>query len=152
MSTKVADSAVSELEAFFLTRTGWQTWTPTVVQNVAVAVTVTYARYVVLAQTVIVQVRLVVTGAGTAGNDVRIQGIPSAIAPNRVDGSTAVAVCGTAVVFDTGTAFYQGALVAVGANDLRITCHNQTNRLGATPNFALANGDVISFQGAWERA
>ncbi|MCL4295705.1 MAG: hypothetical protein KJ077_08255 [Anaerolineae bacterium] len=130
----------------------WQTWTPTVVQSGSVTVTVTYARYTVIGKTVLTQVRLAVTGSGTAGNEVRIQGIPAAIAPNRVDGSTAVAVCGTAVVYDNGTAFYQGALVAVGANDLRIICHGEGNRLGADPNFGLASGDVISFQGLWERA
>lgn len=151
MTALVNTEQINELSAFFLTRDPWRTWTPTVTQSGSVTVTVTYARYVVLAQTVIVQARLAVTGSGTGGNDIVIAGIPAAIAPANYDAGSGVAVVGTAVVLDNGTGFYQGALVAVGANDLRIQCHGETDRLGTGPSFALASGDAISFQGCWER-
>lgn len=127
----------------------WTNWTPTVTQSGSVTVTVTYARYFTDGKLVHLIASLAVTGTGTANNAIVIAGIPSAIAP----ANTGFAVCGTIDIQDSGTAQYIGVLIAVGANDLRGTAHNAGGTyIGAGPNFALANGDIISFQATYERA
>lgn len=146
MSTKIADSTISELEAFFLTRDGWQDWTPTVDQGGAVAVTVTFARYAVLGDTVHIRGELAVTGAGTGGNNIIIGGLPGALSPAYVTGDV-----GTFRVLDAGTAHYVGVLIIASATTFFGRAHNNGSPIGTTPSFALAAGDVIYFQGAWER-
>jgi len=126
----------------------WVDWTPTVTQGVAVTVTVTYARYVVMDNTVIMVARLGVTSAGTGGSNIVIAGLPTAI---QVANTDALGVIGTGVISDTGVATYQGALIAAGANDLRVIAHNTSAYIGTSPSFALASEDVISFQAAYER-
>lgn len=148
MSTKLGDSFVNEQEVNFLTRDSWQNWTPTVTQGVAVGITVDYARYVVLANTVIVQARLAITSAGTAGNAIVIGGIPAAVAPVR--GGTFLDVIGTMIVQDTGTAYYHGGLVSSGVTNWVAMAHNGA-QIGVAPNFALANGDYIGIQATYER-
>lgn len=139
----------SSLETYLIKNDAWITFIPTVTQLGAITLTVTFARYIVLADTVVVQVRLAITSAGTAGNAIVIAGFPAPILPTNTVASEHVV--GTAVVQNTGTIFYQGALVYVGVNDFRIQAHNETGVVGITPSFALASGDFIGFQGTWER-
>lgn len=146
MSTKVADSFVSEQTALFLQRDGWQNWTPTVSQGGAVAATVNFARYEVKGQTVRVRGQLAVTGAGVAGNAVTIGGLPGALSPVQAGG-----IVGVIDILDAGTAQYAGVLFVASATTFVGQAHNLTGRIGVTPNFALANGDFIYFQGEWER-
>ncbi len=119
-----------------------ETWTPVVVQSSIVSATVTEAKYILLGGFALVIVHLAVTGSGTAGNVISIGGQPTAIRP--VVTGNAVHI-GSATVNDNGTALYTGSLVAVTAIDWRIAAHNQVNYVGATPSFALANTDNISF-------
>ena len=128
-------------------RPRWVDWTPTVDQNGAVAVTVTLARYMILGDLAVVQAYLAVTGAGNAGTAISIQGQPTAIQ----SANNAVHI-GVGRVDDTGTASYVGALYATGATDWRIRAHLETANIGADPSFALANGDYIWLQAAYERA
>jgi len=150
MSTQLADSFLNEQTAHFLTRDPWQDWTPTVTQDVAVTVTVIYARYIVISQGVIVQARLSVTGSGTAGNAVVIAGIPSPIAAKNPNTYTIIG--GGFVVNTTASVHYHGALMANGANDWRIITDGSNGFLGVNPSFALASGHQISLQAAYERA
>lgn len=149
MSDLYDSQKINELSAFFLTTHPWQTWTPTVTQSGAVTVTVTYAKYIALAQTVILRAYLSVTGAGTAGNAIVIGGLPSPLAPAHTG---TISVIGTGQIQDTGTAQYVGSLVAVGAADLRIMTDGNSTYAGVTPSFALASGDIISFMASYERA
>jgi hypothetical protein len=126
----------------------WMDWTPTVDQGGAVAANVSWARYAVSGNTVHLWVELAITGAGVAGNAVSVSGIPAAIQPSQ---ASVTAVVGVGEVLDTGTAYYVGALVANGADDLRIIAHNLGGFVGVTPNFALANGDAIGFHATYER-
>lgn len=128
----------------------WADWTPTVDQNGAVAVTTTFARYTTINGVVIMQIRLAVTGAGDAGNDIIIAGIPAAIRPTNPASSTHT--IGTANIREDGVAHHIGALIAVGANDLRIMADGNASFVGTVPNFALNNGDDLGFMAAYERA
>lgn len=150
MSTKVADSAVSELGTFFLTRDAWQPWQPTITQLASgIGRTINYARYAILAQTVIIQVRMTLTGTGTANNAIIITNQPTVIQPANVG---IAATIGVATIFDSGVGYYAGSLLAIGAADFRIVAHGQANYVGITPNFGLAANDIISFQAVYERA
>ncbi len=149
IATERPDELNEIMQSDFLTNHAWVTFAPTVTQSGAVSLTVTFARYIVLANTVIVQARLAITGAGTGNNAIVIAGLPTAILPGNTVASEHVV--GTGLVNDVGTLFYQGALVYVGVNDFRMQAHGVTGVIGITPNFALANGDFIGFQGSWER-
>lgn len=48
---------VNELTTYFLTRDAWRDWTPTVEQSSPVTVTVANARYIVMGNLVIVNVK-----------------------------------------------------------------------------------------------
>ena len=121
------------------------TWTPTVTQSGSVAVTINSARYRISGKLCHVQARLSVTGAGTAGNGIVIGGQPSAIQAI----STEVLI-GHFLLFDSGTAYYTGAVRAVGAANWQMFGHLEGGSLGADPSFALAAGDVLYFAGTYE--
>lgn len=146
MTALVNSELVTELGTFFLTRDSWRTWTPTVTQSSGVTITVAYARYVVLAQTVILQADLIVTGSGTGGNAIVIGGIP--VAPAHTGAFFPI---GAAVINNFGTASYNCAVVPVGANDFRLLGYNTAGYVGVSPNFALAPSDAIAFTAMYER-
>lgn len=129
----------------------WISWTPTVTQSGAVAVTVTYARYIIFGNSVIVEARLAVTGTGTAGNAIIIGGQPAVIAHGN--SNSAYSIIGGLLILDTTASLhYHGALVSFGAADWRGITHNSNNFTGVSPSFALANGHVVAFQATYERA
>lgn len=127
----------------------WQDWTPTLTQNVSVSFTTSYARYLTVGRLVVVRCLLLITGAGTGGNVIVVGGIPAAIAPAH-SGATPITT-GAFSYFDTGTSFYAGSVFPVGVSTLQFICSGVASYLGATPNFAAANGDRISFNAVWER-
>ena len=116
-------------------------WTPTVTQSVAVAVTVDFAFYTRIGQLAHVEFSLTVTGAGTGGNAIVIAGQPAAIQPIN---TTGIAPIGAFIILDNGTAYYVGSVYAVGATNWQMFIHNSVNSVGAVPSFALAAGDIIS--------
>ena len=124
----------------------WQDWTPTVDQNGNVAVTVTFAEYTLVDNLVVTVGRLEVTGSGSAGNIIYIEGLPPAIQLSTVN-----SVIGSALVKDTGTAFYAGVLYTSAAAQWYMLAHGETSAMGIDPSFALANGDRIWFQAAYNR-
>lgn len=127
----------------------WMDWTPTITQGVAVTKTITYARYVAIGNTIVLQTRLAVTSAGTAGQAIIIGGIPINIA----NSGDLTYVVGIGTILDVSVAYYGGLSVAAeSATTLSFTGYTVANRMGISPNFGLANGDVISFQATYERA
>jgi hypothetical protein len=82
--------------------------------------------------------RLDITGAGSAGNDIIIGGLPSTPAIDRTFGQGRIT--------DAGTAFYAGDVHVNPADDtLTFRAHLETNDIGSDPSFALANTDHIEF-------
>lgn len=127
----------------------WITWTPTVTQDVSVTVTVTLARYIVSEDIARILVELAVTGSGTTANPIVIGGLPTIMQPANPSSN---GVIGDFAILDNGTAWYTGVVVPFGANDLRFRRDGaSSNFVGQAPAFALANTDVISFKGTWER-
>lgn len=125
----------------------WRTWTPTVTQSVSVTVTINHARYIVISDSVTLECRLTVTGAGTIGTNIIIGGLPFTIL--NASGYDSM---GAGVVVNTGTTVYAGTVIAASATTVAIQAHSSTGVIGTTPSFALANTDVISFTAVYERA
>lgn len=69
------DADLDTLAAATMTLGAWSSYTPTLTQSGAVTKTVTYAKYAQIGKTVICNVSLAITGAGTGGNDITI-GVP----------------------------------------------------------------------------
>lgn len=128
---------------------GWSTWTPTVDQNGAVAATVTQARYKIVNKICHTEVQLDVTAAGNATQPIIIGGQPAAIQAAWTDDQS---ILGTGKVLNTGTAHYIGVVRAVDVQDWRVITNGLNNYVGVTPDFALANGDVININATYEVA
>lgn len=127
-------------------------WTPTLTQGAAVTRGVQFARYQVLGKMAYVQARLTLTGGGTAGNQFLVSGLPAGIAPAQTGLHVPV---GTFVYLAGGTSYYEGAVVAVGSNDLRfVTNANGAGGVyfGNVPSITLTSGDELSFTAQWEVA
>jgi hypothetical protein len=147
MSTQLADSFLNEQTAHFLTRVGWQTFTPTLYQNASVASTPIDGVYYVQDGKIHIMATVQATAAGNAGFGVQILiPLPSSFAPAKgVDASIPL---GVFAVVDQGTAFYHGyayyngillsSLSFLGLRD------GGGGAIGGDPNFALANTDRVS--------
>lgn len=144
------DEMIEEYATHFYTRDGWRDWTPTVTQLGNVTVTVDRAKYVVIGNTVHIMAELRVTGAGTAGNAIEIGGIPTAVQPSGLI-ALGVSTIGTCSVLDQGVAVYYGFTVVQTASTFRLRDSNTRGEIGSNPNFALANTDVITLRGSYER-
>lgn len=127
---------------------GWADWTPTVTQSVSVAATIIYARYITIGRLVLVECRLAITGTGTAGNAILVDGIPAAIAP--VHSGNQADARGTFIIFDASVGWYTGSLYPNSNSNIAFKIDGGTI-VGINPNFALANTDRIGFSAAWER-
>lgn len=120
------------------------TWTPTVNQGGAVTCTVNHARYRVREKMAFVNLRVTITSAGVIGNGIIIGGQPAAIQP------VAETLLGVSMLLDSGTAYYAGAVRAVTATNWQIFAHQGASSVGASPSFALASGDVIYMELAYD--
>jgi hypothetical protein len=124
----------------------WTDWTPTVTQSGAVTVTVTFAKYLVVAKKATLLAKLAVTGAGTGGNSILLGGWPAGTNPSGLGAGSAV---GVGTIKDTGVQFYYAILVLQGATTLAFYWQPTSNYLGLSPNFALANTDEIHINASW---
>lgn len=127
---------------------GWTSYTPTLTQSATVSKTVNYAKYRKVGKTVIGNVSLACTSAGTAGNAILI-GMPvvAAYATNQVVGS--------GYVLDASVGFYAGILLASTTSvfSLLNPAAGAANVLGISGmSAALASGDSISVAFHYEAA
>ena len=141
----VANAA--ELAPFF---SAWTSWTPTVAQGATsnISKTVSYAKYVLVGKLAIANVRLDMTGAGTAGSTLTIS-VPSAI----TSASTSPRL-GGAHIFDSSTSTrYTGQAEWVTSTTLSFVGDWSGNGAwGVNPNLAVASGDQIGFSVMYEVA
>lgn len=121
----------------------WSTWTPIITQGVGVTFTQTIAKYVQIGKVTIVTCNLAVTSAGTGGQVITISNLPVTIlgSPRSL---------GSGTVTNTGTASYSADVQVTTGTTVVFIGFNQGQAVGAAPNFALANGDVISFMIMYE--
>lgn len=128
----------------------WTAYTPTLTQSATVTKTVTYAKYTKTGRKVTVNVRLAVTGAGTASNAILI-GLP-------VPAATASFVpCGIGWVLDSSAARnYTGVAVLSSTTAVSIIANNDPAELGAAGGLnmtaALASPDTVNMSVTYEAA
>jgi hypothetical protein len=127
----------------------WTSYTPTLTQSATVTKTATYAKYTRIGRTIIVQVDLAVTGAGTAANAV-VVGLPVAAA---ITGT--LKVVGVGEIYDaSATLGYRGVVEIVTSTTVCFRATNTTviNAYLGGDSFvaALAAGDVVSMSVTYE--
>jgi hypothetical protein len=127
---------LANLKTFFTDNT-YTDFTPTLNQNGTIAKTVNLAKWIKIGNMYHVIIRLNITGAGSATNDIKVGNLPAA--PAGTD-----PMVGNYLYYDSGTGFYSGAVLYITATGvLQFYTHGLTNPLGTTPNIATANGDVL---------
>lgn len=127
----------------------WTAYTPTLVQSVAVAKTVTRAVYHRVGRTISVQLYLTCSAAGTAANAV-IVGLPTAAA------SGLALDVGVGSIYDaSANLLYKGHVTMASSTTVALYPTNSTN-IGAlgvdTFTAALASSDVIRLTATYEAA
>lgn len=147
LNEQIRDNTLAE---FPLGVGAWTSYTPTLTQSATVAKTVTYARYQRVGRIIFFQVRLDVTGAGTAANDVLI-GLPVAAVNVTIelplgggfiyDSSLGQAHIGVAIT-------NSGTVVKIRPGTGAVNAALGNNQFTA----ALASGDIVSVGGSYEAA
>jgi hypothetical protein len=124
----------------------WESYTPTLTQSSTVTKTVTYAKYTQINKLCIVNVRLDVTGAGTAANSV-VVGLPLTSASANIN-------IGSVSIFDASVSTnYSGTCLLTTTSTVSFTGDWSGNNLwGAAPNVALAANDQIHISLQYEIA
>ena len=117
-------------------------WTPTITQSGDVTFTNNGAKYSVENGIAFLTASMTITGTGTTANAVIIAGWPTSIAPTATGTSGHT---GTAVIFNSGTAFYVGACVFSSSTNIKFVVHLAVDFVGIAPGFALASPDTITF-------
>ena len=128
----------------------WTSWTPTIAQGVTtnIAKTVAYAKYVLVGKLAIANVRLDVTGTGTAGSSLTIS-LPSAI----TSASTSPRLGGAHIFDSSTTTRYTGQAEWATTTTLCFVGDWSSNSSwGVNPNLAVASGDQIGFSVMYEIA
>ncbi len=116
-------------------------WTPTITQSGSVTITSSDCWYIIRDKICHLRAELVVTGSGSAGNNIVIGGIPTAAQPANLAANTAS--LGRAIVYDSGTAVYLGFVVPNSAASSFVMRDTNTRNIIGT-SFALANNDRIT--------
>lgn len=124
------------------TALGTYSWTPTVTQLGAVAVTITYATWFRLGALVIATMGVTLGTGATGNNDIVIGGWP--VAFSRTQSGNLYPVVGLAEIFEAGVAFHVGSLIPISGTTAKIVSNTNNGFEGTTPNFALDTNDTIS--------
>lgn len=129
----------------------YTTFTPGVTQNGARTVSSPVGRYRLFGKQCHMQVRAIVTNAGTAGNIITFTGIPAGVAPLATGISV---VQGQFQILRTGVGFRSGAAYFATTTTIAGLADADADALGTVTggNFALANGDIVSADMMYEIA
>lgn len=122
----------------FVPMNAWEAYTPTLTQSATVTKTVDRATFVRQGRVVTGQFSLSVTGAGTAGNAVRL-GLPVAAVATGI-------VCGTAWIYDASANVRYALAVEIDGSVSEVAFLNDAsagNVFGVAPAVTLASGDLI---------
>jgi hypothetical protein len=122
----------------------WVDYTPTLTQSATVTKTINHARYCQIQKTVIVQIFLTVTGAGTASQIVAV-GLP-------FTAKNTSAFIGSGFVYDASANFMYNILPTADAGPTFTMFYQTGNNFGSSPAVTLANTDQLRFQLAYEIA
>jgi hypothetical protein len=130
VDTHIAASAAHGIGA-------WTAWTPaSLTQSVAVTFTATRCRYKIIDKLAVVQFKITITSAGTAGSAL-VLGVPAALTPAAADDAV-----GAFYYFDVGTSYYAGTLLFTSSTVVGVVHPAASGYFGSVPNFAVANTDT----------
>jgi hypothetical protein len=123
----------------------WVDYTPTLTQGVTVTKTISYARYCQFQKTIIVQVLLIATSAGTAAAEVAI-GLPLTATGtlNRANG--------TGFVYDASANVIYNMTSFLATTTTAKFYYQSGFGFGTSPAVTLANTDQLSFTFIYEAA
>jgi len=124
----------------------WESYTPTLTQTGTVTKTVTYAKFCQINKLIVCNVRLDVTGAGTATSAVVI-GLPITASQ-----SSNLRI-GTSTFFDSSAGItYNAAVQLVSSTTVSLLADGGPNFVGVLPNVALAASDQLTLSIQYEAA
>ena len=142
-------SRVAHLESLEMPSAGaWTAFTPTVTQGVGVTISVTYARYCVIGKLVLVQFRLGIQSAGTAGNAIVVNGLPVA-AKNSGNNEDA---CGSAIHTGIAGSNYAMTPLLLASTSISFIASGGSSYFGIGPAVTLANGHALGADLMYEAA
>lgn len=124
----------------------WTAFTPTLTQPGAIAKNVTAATFIVMGKLVIAQIHLAITGAGTAGQPIKV-GLPVA-----ARAANAVAGFGQFYDLSAGTRFVCWVSGASTTEAYLAVNGASTDLLGVSPSIGLAANDSIAIGAIYEAA
>lgn len=127
----------------------WTSYTPTLTQGVAVTKTVNYAKYARVGKTVVLNVHMSATGAGTATSIVTVSLPVNSVG---VSGTLGLA-CGAGYFYDASTTQWYVLAPTTGTTVVNFGADaTGANSFGAVPAVTIANTDVITFFCMYEAA
>jgi hypothetical protein len=115
----------------------WVDYTPTLTQSATVTKTINHARYCQIQKTVIVQIFMTATSAGTAGQIVTV-GLP-------FTAKNTSAFIGSGFIYDASANFMYTILPTADAGPTFTMFYQTGNNFGASPAVTLANTDQLRF-------
>jgi hypothetical protein len=141
-----ANDAIEAIETVLVPAVNaWTSFTPTLSQGVStnISKTVTYAKYAQLGKVVFCNIRLSITGTGTAGSGILVS-LPLASATGNI-------IIGAGGYFDASVNNYTGWAFCSGTLNVGLVTHtNGDNLVGVNPNFAVASGDIVNLHLVYE--
>ena len=123
----------------------WVDYTPTLTQSATITKTITNARYCQIQKTVIVQVKLIATSAGTAGQGV-IVGLPIAA---RTSNAT---LSGVFSFYDASTNIFYPCAAQLDTTTTVGGFFNSGSYFGTAPAITVATSDQIQISITYEVA
>ena len=123
----------------------WETYTPTLVQGVAVSKTTVVARYCQFQKTVIVNIMLNPTSTGTIGSALTV-GLPIAARANNNQ------IVGSGFIYDNSPQFTYNVSAYLSSTTSFAGLYQGGSPWGGSPNLAIASGDQIQFMITYEVA
>ena len=128
----------------------WTTYTPVIKGGATtVSATISYAKYIQVGKTVIVQVRAVVTSAGATNGIIDVT-LPTGLAVLTPSNQR---IIGSFMIEDVGVGFYSGVAVSNTGTSVKGFGTNTGDFMGGQlPAMTLANGDFISMSVMYEAA
>lgn len=123
----------------------WVDYTPTLTQGATITKTISNARYCQIQKTIFVQVYMIATSAGTAGNQLVI-GLP--ITARNSFGTTN----GLAQLYDANTNLMYICSAYQNTTTTMSFIYQTGNPFGISPAITIANGDQLQFSIVYEAA
>jgi hypothetical protein len=117
------------------------TWTVGAITQAAStpAFTTNSARQITIGKFALIEMNVAFTGAGTAGSAIAVT-LPAGLTL----ASSGAGTLGSFTYNDISTTIYTGSVLFATTTTLQFIASGNANYLGATPNFAIANGDSLS--------